>query len=266
MTDETSLSEAERQRYEWQLWVSGFGEAGQKRLKSSAVLVSRCGGVGGLVAYELAAAGIGRLVLAHAGPVRLDDLNRQLLMTTESVGRSRMQIAPVRLQELNPHVVVEVLAENVSAENVEFLLGRVDLVVSCAPTFAERLLMNRAAVRQGKPLVDCAMYELEGTMTAVLPGRSPCLACLYPSEPEGWKRTFPVFGAVAGMVGCLGAMEAIKVLAGLGEPLAGQMLTFDLSDMTFRRFATRSRPDCPVCGTRTGSRPDGSARNEPTSP
>ena len=93
------------------------------------------------------------------------------------------------------------------------------------------------------------MYELEGTLTTVLPGRSACLACLYPEEPREWKREFPVFGAVAGVAGCIGAMEAIKVLSGLGEPLAGQLLVFDLRDMTFRKGSLQRRPDCPVCGS-----------------
>lgn len=242
------MTDEERKRYEWQLWVSDFGEKGQERLKQSSVLISRCGGVGGLVAYELAAAGVGRLVLAHAGEVRLDDLNRQLLMTTAGVGRPRLEIAPERLRELNPHVMVEAVQENISEENVARLVGSVDLVVSCAPLFRERLLMNREAINQRKPLVDCAMYELEGTLTTVLPDHGPCLACLYPGEPAEWKREFPVFGAVAGMVGCLGAMEAIKVLSSLGESLAGQMLFFDLREMSFRKFPTQRRPSCPVCG------------------
>ncbi len=242
------MTDLERARYEWQLWVSGFGEAGQERLKASSVLVSRCGGVGGNVAYQLAAAGIGRLILAHAGNLRLDDLNRQLLMTTDGVGKPRMDIAPQRLRELNPHVKIEPIAENITEENAARLVAKADLVVSCAPLVRERLLMNREAVRQGKPLIDCAMYELEGTLMTVLPGKSACLACLAAQEPTGWKREFPVFGAVAGTVGCLGAMEAIKVLAGLGEPLAGQMLLFDLRDMTFRKGTLHRRPDCPVCG------------------
>jgi molybdopterin/thiamine biosynthesis adenylyltransferase len=242
------LTDAEKARYDWQLATPDFGEAGQRRLKGAAVLVTRCGGVGGAVAYELAAAGVGRLVLAHAGAVRPDDLNRQLLMTDAALGRPRMEVAPQRLCELNPHVEVEAVAENVTEENVAGLVGRVDLVAACAPLFRERLLLNREAVRQNKPLVDCAMYDLEMQLTTVRPGRTPCLACLYPEEPAGRRRRFPVFGATAGAVGCLGALEAIKVLAGLGEPLYGRMLLTDLRDMTFRLTVLRRRQDCPVCG------------------
>jgi molybdopterin-synthase adenylyltransferase len=127
------------------------------------------------------------------------------------------------------------------------LVAAADLVAACAPRFGERLLLNREAVRQGKPLVDCAMYELTLQLTTVLPGRTPCLACLYPEEPAGWRREFPVFGAVAGVVGSLGATEAIKVLAGLGEPLAGRMLLGDLGDMSFRTVTLRRREGCAVC-------------------
>jgi molybdopterin/thiamine biosynthesis adenylyltransferase len=247
MSDSIPLTDSDRARYEWQLSVTGFGEAGQERLKQAAVLISRVGGVGGNVAYQLAAAGVGRLVLAHAGNVRLDDLNRQLLMTHDSVGKPRMEIAPRRLHELNPDLKVDAVAENINEQNVARLVASVDLVVSCAPLFSERLLMNREAIRQNKPLVDCAMYEMEGVLFTVLPGKGPCLACLYPQEPSSWKRVFPVFGAVAGTVGCLGAVEAIKVLAGLGEPLAGGLLMFDLGDMTFRKATISRRAECPVC-------------------
>ncbi len=250
MGDARPLTDAERAVYEWQLWVDGFGEPGQEKLKGASVLVSRCGGVGGAVAYQLAAAGIGRLVLAHRGDVRANDLNRQLLMSYDGIGRPRVEQAAVRLRQLNPFVEIETIAENVTEENAERLVGRVDLVVGCAPLFRERLLLNRAAVAQGKPLVDCAMYELDTQLTTVVPGRTPCLACLYPTEPPAWKREFPVFGAVAGAIGCLGAMEAIKVLAGLGEPLLGQLLIGDLRDMTFRKVAIQRNSACAVCGQR----------------
>lgn len=247
MTDHSSLSVEERTRYEWQLWVEGFGEQGQFRLKNATVLVSRCGGVGGTLAYHLAAAGVGRLILAHAGNLRLNDLNRQLLMSQAGLDQPRVEQAAQRLREFNPHVEIVPVGENISAANVEGLVLQADMIASCAPLFGERLLLNRAAVAQRKPLVDCAMYELEAQLTTVLPGQGPCLACLYPTEPPAWKRQFPVFGAVAGVVGSLGAMEVIKVLAGLGEPLVGKMLVCDLGDMSFRKVQLRRDPACAVC-------------------
>jgi len=233
------LTDSERAVYEWQMWVPDFGEEGQEKLKASSVLVSRCGGLGGVVAYELAAAGIGRLVIAHAGDVKPSDLNRQLLMPHDGLGESRVESAARRLGELNPRLEVEAVPENVDEDNAARLVGSVDLVVDCAPLFEERFLMNREAERQGKPLVECAMYELEAQITTFLPGQSQYLHGLFPEKPPAWKRRFPVFGAVSGTVGCMGAMEAIKVLAGFGEPLAGEMLVFDLRDMTFRKMALR---------------------------
>ena len=116
------------------------------------------------------------------------------------------------------------------------------MVASCAPLFQERLLLNRAAVAQGKPLVDSAMYELEAQLMTIVPGRGPCLACLYPTEPAAWSAAFPVFGAVAGAVAWLGAMEVIKVLAGLGEPLVGKMLICDLADMCVPQDRVAAQP------------------------
>jgi molybdopterin/thiamine biosynthesis adenylyltransferase len=241
------LSAEELERYEWQLSVPGFGAAGQEKLKGSTVLVSRIGGVGGSVVLQLAAAGVGKLVLAHAGNLRLDDLNRQLLMTTDWVGKPRVESAREKVHDLNPHVEVEIVPENVSEANAAKLVETCDLVVSAAPLFTERLLMNREAVRQKKPLVDSAMYELEGRLMTVLPGKSACLACLYPEPPPYWQRKFPVFSAVSCAVGSLAAMEAIKILAGLGEPLVGKLLTFDLRAMSFQIIAIARRTDCAVC-------------------
>lgn len=244
-----TLTDIERQVYEWQLWVTGFDEEGQRRLKGATVLVSRCGGVGGAVALELAAAGVGKIILAHAGNLKPGDLNRQILMSHDWLGRSRVECAAQRLRALNPRLEVVAVAENVCEANVTRLVGQADVVADCAPLFEERYLMNREAVRQGKPMVECAMHELEAQITSIVPGRTPCLACLYPEPPPYWRRQFPVFGAVSGTVGCLGAMEVIKLLTGLGEPLQGRLLTCDLRTMAFRSVKTMRRSDCPVCGT-----------------
>jgi len=242
------LTPEERTTYEWHMWVPGVGEEGQRRLKGATVLVSRVGGLGGLAAYELAAAGVGRLVLAHAGVVKPGDLNRQILMTHSAIGTPRVDCAARRLNELNPRLEVVAVPDNVSSANVERLVGMADVVVCCAPLFDERFLMNAECVRQGKPMVDCAMYELTGQVTTIRPGRTACLSCRVPEPPATWKRQFPVFGAVSGAVGCIGAMEAIKLLTGVGEPLYDRLLTFDLRDMRFRVVGISRRADCPTCG------------------
>lgn len=242
------LTPEELTRYEWQVCVDGFGEEGQRKLKAASVLVSRCGGVGGNLALQLAAAGVGRLILAHAGNLRANDLNRQILMSHPNLGQPRAEQAADRLKQLNPFLQVDPVPENITAQNVDRLVQGVDVVASCAPLFEERLLMNQAAFRHGKPLVDCALYDLDFQVATVLPGKTACLACLIPSPPPGWKRQFPVFGAVAGVAGCLGAMEIIKLLSGLGELLTNQLLLGDLRTMQFQKVKVERRPDCPVCG------------------
>ncbi len=243
----TQLTDKEKAVYEWQLTVPGFGEEGQKKLKEASVLISRVGGLGSVVAYELAAAGIGKLVLAHGGNVKPSDLNRQLLMTDDWLDKPRVESAKRRLLELNPRLEIETVNANVNEENAAELVSKVDVIVDCAPLFEERFLMNREAVRQNKPLVDCAMYELEAQIMTILPGKSACLSCLYPDWPKAWKREFPVFGAVSGTVACLGAMEAIKVIAGLGEVLSGNLLSMDLRDMTFYKTKINRKDNCPIC-------------------
>ncbi len=242
------LSDIEKEVYSWQTTVEGFGEKGQRKLKNASVMISRIGGLGGLVAYELAAAGVGRLILAHGGDLKPSDLNRQLLMKSKAVGSSRMDCAVERLKELNPRLEITPIPENVTESNVSDLVAEADVVVDCAPLFEERYLMNREAFKQDKPLVECSMFEMEAHITSFKPGSTGCLQCLYPEKPDYWQRRFPVFGAVSGMVGCLGAMEAIKIIAGLGEPLFGRLLTCDLKSMKFHQVHLRPSPNCPVCG------------------
>lgn len=154
-----------------------------------------------------------------------------------------------RLLDLNPRLEIVAVGENVNEDNAARLVEQADVVVDCAPMFEERFAMNRQAVLQRKPLVECAMYDLEATITTVQPGTTPCLACWCPSVPPQWKRQFPVFGAVSGTVGCLAAMEAIKLIAGFGEPLFNRMLRMDLRDMTMQTLALARNPECAVCGS-----------------
>ena len=241
------LSTEERARYEWQMWTPDLGENGQRKLKAASALVSRIGGVGGTVAYYLAAAGIGKLVLAHAGNVKPSDLNRQLLMTTDWLQKPRIESATRRLRELNPHVEVITVPENMSEDNASNLVSEVDLVIDGAPLFPERFAMNRACVEQGKPLVECAMFDLNAQLTTIIPSKTPCLECLYPEIPPHWKREFPVIGAVSGMIASMAALEAIKLITGIGEPLLNRLMLINLRNMQIRHLPVTRRADCPRC-------------------
>jgi molybdopterin/thiamine biosynthesis adenylyltransferase len=241
------LTEEDRAIYEWQLDVAGFGEEGQEKLRSTTALVSRIGGLGGPIAFALAAAGIGKLILAHAGNLRKDDLNRQILMQWEGLGKPRVESAAKTLAAFNPKVEVEIHNENFSETNAAALVSRADIVFSSAPLFEERLLMNRECVRQNKTMVDCAMYSLEGHVMPIVPGETPCLACLFPETPPHWKRRFPVFGAVSALVANFGVMEGLKLIADFGSTSRGKMMLIDANRFNIRKIDMTRRIDCLVC-------------------
>jgi molybdopterin/thiamine biosynthesis adenylyltransferase len=243
-----TLTDEERAIYEWQIWVPGLGESGQEKLKGATALVSRCGGLGGPLALSLAAAGIGKLIIAHGGNVKPSDLNRQILMTHDWVGKPRIESIERRLREFNPKMSIEAVPENISETNVARLVSKADIVFDCAPLFTERFLMNREAVRQGKPMIEAGIYAMEGQVTTIIPGKTPCLACIYPEVPPQWKRQFPVIGAVPALMAQIAAMEGIKLLTGLGDTLAGTLLYCDTATMSFQRIPIMRRADCPVCG------------------
>lgn len=243
-----SLSAEERAIYEWQMWVPGVGEEGQLKLKNARVLVSRVGGLGGLVALELAAAGIGKLILAHGGVLQPSDLNRQLLQTHDHIGKPRIDSIVRRLKDLNPHCDILGVPENASEANADALVAQADIVVDAAPMFQERLALNAAAFRAGKPMVECAMHTLDASVTTFVPGKTGCLACYIPEVPPTWKRQFPVFGAVSGTAACIGAMEVIKLITGIGTTLQGELLSMNLDTMQFRKVRLPKREDCAVCG------------------
>ncbi|MFM7102171.1 MAG: HesA/MoeB/ThiF family protein [Verrucomicrobiota bacterium] len=243
-----ALTAEEESIYAWQFDVAGFGRPGQRRLKEATVLVTRVGGLGGMVALQLAAAGLGRLILAHAGNIRPDDLNRQVLMSHAAIGRSRLESATERLRALNPRLEIIAVPENVTEANAGRLVADADVVVDCAPLFTERYPLNRAAMARRVPMVEAAVYDLEFHLTTFLPGRTGCLRCLYPEPSTTWTRRFPVFGAVAGTAGSLAALEVIKVLAGVGEPLAGRLLCADLRTLQVKSLRLHRVPGCPDCG------------------
>jgi len=196
----------------------------------------------------LAAAGVGRLVLAHGGNLKPSDLNRQLLMRHDALGQARIGTAVETLKALNPRLEIVAVPENVSEANADELVAQSDVVVDCAPLFEERYAMNAACMRLAKPMVECAMFETEAHITSFAPGETGCLRCLYPEKPDDWTRRFPVIGAVSGAAGCIGAMEVIKIVTGLGRPLFGRLLHCDLRSMAFHTVTLKPRKECLICG------------------
>ncbi len=243
------LSESQRVTYSWQLDIPGLGEEGQLRLGQSTALVSRVGGLGGPLAMSLAASGIGKLILVHGGELQESDLNRQTLMSREWIGRSRAKCAAETIKRFNPQIEVVPVEENFTQENAQSLVEMADIVFDCAPLFEERFLMNEACVRASKPLVESAMYSMQGQVMVVMPGSTPCLACLYPELPSHWRRRFPVIGAVSSMVAQIAAIEGIKLLTGIGKVSFGNLIMIDAASMDFTKVKLALRNDhCAVCG------------------
>lgn len=244
------LTHADLERYRRQLMLRGFTPDHQRRLGDSTALVAGVGGLGGTAALYLAAAGIGRLVLAHAGNLTLSNMNRQILMKNGGIGKSRVEQAKKTIQELNPGVDVEIYDERITDKNAAALLQRAQIALSARPNFEERRVLNKACIGKGVPMVEAAMNGMEGYLFNVIPMAASCLHCVYPEDDPSWEELgFPVLGAVSGMLGCLMALETIKLLTGYGKPLFSEMLVFNTFDMDFRKVKIPRNEQCGVCSS-----------------
>ncbi len=241
------LTHTELERYRRQLMLNGFTEEYQRRLRNASALVAGVGGLGGTAALYLAVAGIGKLVLAHAGNLTLSNMNRQVLMKHAGIGKSRVAQAKKTIRELNPDVAIEIVDERITDKNVHTLLRTAQIALSARPNFEERRILNRACVEKCVPMIEAAMNGMEGYLYNILPQFS-CLNCVYPEDDPSWQELgFPVLGAVSGMLGCMMAIEAVKLITGFGRPLVGEMLLFSARDMDFRKVKIPRSEACEVC-------------------
>jgi molybdopterin-synthase adenylyltransferase len=244
------LTDWERDKFRRQIMIPGFGEEAQLKLKAASALVTRVGGLGGPAALWLAAAGIGKLLIAHGGTLTPSNLNRQILMRGDGVGKPRIPQAHETILRFNPDVEVIALDANANEANAADWVSQVDVVLDTTPEFTERYALNRECVRQRKALVHSGMEGMEAQLTTIIPGLTPCLECFCPQAPAEWDALgFGVMATVPGALGALAALEAVKVITGFGEPLTGKLLYFDAEDLTFRKFNIERRADCPVCGS-----------------
>ena len=243
-----ALTDDQRERYSRQIQLPDFGEFGQQKLAQSTVLITGVGGLGGTVALYLAAAGVGKLVLARGGTLRLDDLNRQVLMRHDGVGELRVLQAAESLRRFNPDTLVEPSAEYVTADTVAGLVAGATVVVDASHNFEERYWLNDACVQARIPMVESAMDGMEAQLTTILPGTTACLRCRSATPPPWDRRNFGVLGAVSGALACLTALEVIKLITGCGPILSGTLARFDLAELTLRKLPLLRQSDCPCCG------------------
>lgn len=244
------LSLEELERYDRQIRIFSFGVEGQRKLKSSTVLVAGLGGLGCPASLYLAASGIGRLILVDKERVELSNLNRQILHWSPDIGKLKIQSVAEKIIKLNPNVNVEPLALEISEDNVDDLVKKVDIVVDGMDNYKTRFLLNDACVMQGKPFVHAAVYGLEGQLLTVLPGKGPCLRCVFPSEPPH-QTMVPALSATPGVMAALEVMEVVKLIVGLGKPCSDKLLIFDGYEMRFHEVGVESSPNCPVCSKLT---------------
>ncbi|HET8656214.1 MAG TPA: molybdopterin-synthase adenylyltransferase MoeB [Longimicrobiaceae bacterium] len=249
---QAEISNAETLRYARQLILPEVGPAGQRRLKSARVLLVGAGGLGSPSALYLAAAGVGTLGLVDFDVVDTTNLHRQILHGTADVGRAKLDSARERIAAANPHVRVEEHPVRLSSANALDIVREYDVVVDGTDNFPTRYLVNDACVLLGKPNVYGSVFRFEGQASVFWAERGPCYRCLFaeppppglvPSCAEGG-----VLGVVPGIIGVLQAIETLKLLLGIGEPLVGRLLLVDVMRMSFRELKLRKDPECPVCG------------------
>ena len=249
------LSPQEVLRYSRHLLLPNVELAGQRRIKAARVLVVGAGGLGSPVALYLAAAGVGTLGLVDFDVVDVTNLHRQLLHGTKDVGRSKLDSALDRIRDTNPHVHVEPYETRLTSANALQILRDYDLVVDGTDNFATRYLTNDACVLLGKPNVYGSIFRFEGQASVFATADGPCYRCLIPEPPppgmvpscaEGG-----VLGVLPGMIGTIQAAEALKLILGVGDTLAGRLLLVNALTMDFRTMRLRRDPECPACGTRT---------------
>ena len=247
------LSPAELARYSRHILLPEVGVDGQGRLAASSALVIGAGGLGSPIALYLAAAGVGTIGIAEFDRVEEHNLQRQILHDTPSVGAPKAQSARNRIAALNPHVQIVLHESGVLPANAVALFQKYDVIVDGTDNFPTRYLNNDAAFFAAKPLVYGSIFQFEGQVSVFDPvGGAPCYRCLFPEPPP--PGSVPncgeagVLGALCGVIGSLQAMEAIKVLIGIGEPLRGRLLVFDALATEFRTLKLRKDPECPLCG------------------
>lgn len=251
MNKKSTLNDNALLRYSRQLMLPGFDVAGQLRLANAHALIIGAGGLGSPAALYLAAAGVGKITLVDDDVVELSNLQRQIAHQESSLGQSKVESAKNSIEALNNECQVEALSERFSESNWQERFSGFDVVLDCSDNFDTRFAVNRLCFAAGVPLVSGAAIRMEGQLAVYVPRdpKSPCYRCLYSEDGEDNLNcsTTGVLAPLVGVIGSMQALEAIKLIAGYGEPSAGKLLVYDALAMTWRRLNLPRNPECPVC-------------------
>lgn len=246
------LSHEEIRRYGRHLIMPEVGLDGQKKLKAASVLMIGAGGLGSPLAMYLSAAGIGTIGIVDFDVIEYSNLQRQILHSTEDIGKSKLQSAKDRIHAINPHVEVKTYEIRLTSENALEVLRDYDVIVDGTDNFPTRYLVNDACVLLKKPNVYGSIFRFEGQASVFYAEQGPCYRCLYPEPPPAGLvpscAEGGVLGILPGIVGTIQAAETVKLILETGEPLIGRLLLFDALKMKFRELKLRKNPDCPICG------------------
>ena len=245
------LNAEQKQRYSRHLLIPEVGSAGQAKLLGSRALLIGAGGLGSPSALYLAAAGVGTIGIVDFDIVDLSNLQRQIIHTTARIGERKVESARIAIEALNPDIKVIAHEEMLVAANVERIIAGYDVILDGTDTFETRYILNDAAVAAGIPVIHASVFRFEGQLTTFIPYVGPCYRCLYPTPPP--PELAPgcsvagVLGVVPGILGLLQTNEALKVLLGIGQTLAGRLVLFDALETEFTELKLRRDPNCPVC-------------------
>ena len=246
------MKDHELLRYSKQIMLPQIDIEGQQKINDSTILIIGMGGLGSPTALYLAAAGVGHLVIADFDQVELSNLQRQIIHRTADIGDDKVNSAKTKLLELNPNIKVTIANEIMHSDNLVSLIKDVDIVLDGTDNFESRFEINKVCVESQKPLISAAVIRFEGQIS-VFKGYEvdqPCYQCLYSEEGNGRESCVEngVLAPVAGLVGTMQALQAIKVLLGIGEQLCGELLLIDGLDLSFRKVKIAKDPECPICG------------------
>ena len=229
-----------------QLIYPGWGVEAQEKVEQATVLLAGAGGLASSAALYLAAAGIGKLILCDHDVVEETNLNRQILHTKSNLGKLKVDSAKELISQLNPRVEVTALPIRLTDETISEAAAGADIIVDCLDSIESRFVLNRYCVSRKIPMVHAGMYGMSGQITVFYPDKYPCLACLI-SEKADSKGPIPVIGAAVGILSSLQALEVLKLITGIGEPLLGRMLLFNGLKSEFDEIRISRDPDCLVC-------------------